>query len=74
MESPLALPLRIRRVAEAIAIEDAAGRRPVYIYTDADPARAQQRGRVSPEAGEEIARIIARALTEAAALPARPPG
>jgi hypothetical protein len=57
-------PLRIRRVAEAFVVEAAGGETLAYVYIEDDPRLRAQTRRVSAEEGREIARIIARALTD----------
>lgn len=67
-EAPLgiSLPLRIRRHAESVAVEDAVGRTVSYVYFAEDPQRQSVARRVGREEAIRIAQITARALTEAA--------
>ena len=61
---PISLPLKIRSVAEAFAIEDAAGRVLSYTYFDDDPSSRTQTRRFSKDEAREIAQVIARLLTD----------
>jgi hypothetical protein len=60
----LSLPLRVRRLKDAIGIADAAGRSAAYVYFTGDPDRRASTKRVGPVEAEAIARLIIRALTE----------
>jgi hypothetical protein len=57
-------PLRIRRAAEAFVVEAVGGEALAYVYVEVDERLRAQTRRVTVEEGREIARIIARALTE----------
>jgi hypothetical protein len=61
---PISLPLKIRSVAEAFAVEDAAGRALSYTYFDDDPSSRTQTRRFSRDEARKIARAIARLMTD----------
>lgn len=61
----LVLPLRIERLEEAVKVVDANGKAILYAYVCEERERRLQTNRLSPEEGVEIARICARALTDA---------
>lgn len=61
----LRLSLRIKTLAEAVAVTDAGGRDAALIYF-ATPERASVMKRVTREQAVEIAKVTARALTDAA--------
>ncbi len=61
----LVLPLRIECLEEAVKVVDANGKAACYFYIAAGHERRLQTGRHSPEEGVELARICARALTDA---------
>jgi hypothetical protein len=61
---PISLPLKIRSVAEAFAIEDAAGRVISYTYFEDEPSSRTQTRRFSKVEAREIAQAIARLLTD----------
>jgi len=61
----LSLPLRIRRLRDAIGITDAAGRTAAYVYFAGDPDSQAAAKRVGPVEAEAIAGVITRALKEA---------
>jgi len=61
---PITLPLKIRRLTESFAIEDAAGRAVSYIYFDDESSRRTQTRRFSKDEAREIAQMIARLLTD----------
>lgn len=63
----LVLPLRIERLEEAVKVLDANGKAILYAYVCEERERRLQTNRLSPEEGVEIARICARALTDALA-------
>jgi hypothetical protein len=60
---PLKPHLRIRRSAEAIWIEDAAGSRCCYTYYESDPGRRALMKRWSYEDAVAIVKTAARALS-----------
>lgn len=60
-------PLRILRLVESFSIIDGAGVSLAYVYFTEDPGRASAAGRLMPEDAENVAKIIARALTASAA-------
>lgn len=64
-ELGLSLPLRIRRLRNAIGITDAAGRTAAYVYFTGDPDSRASTKRVGPVEAEAIAQIITRALKDA---------
>jgi hypothetical protein len=61
----LSLPLRIRRLRDAIGITDAAGRTAAYVYFAGDPDSRASTKRVGPVEAEAIARVITEALKDA---------
>ena len=61
---PFSLPLKIRSVAEAFAIEDAAGRVLSYTYFEDEPSSRTQTRRFSKDEAREITRAIARLMTD----------
>lgn len=61
----LTLPLRIERLEESVKVIDAHGKTALYVYIAAERERRLQTNRLSPEEGVEVAKICARALTEA---------
>lgn len=61
----LSLPLRIRRLRDAIGITDAAGRTAAYVYFAGDPDSQASAKRVGPVQAEAIARVITQALKDA---------
>jgi hypothetical protein len=61
---PISLPLKIRSVAEAFAIEDAAGRILSYTYFEDEPSSRTQTRRFSKDEAREIAQAIARLMTD----------
>jgi hypothetical protein len=61
---PISLPLKIHSAAEAFFIEDAAGRVLSHTYFDDEPSRRTQTGLFSKDEAREIARMIARLLTD----------
>jgi hypothetical protein len=61
----LSLPLRVRRLKDAIGITDAAGRSAAYVYFTGDPDRRASTKRVGPAEADAIALVITRALTDA---------
>jgi hypothetical protein len=63
----LSLPLRIRRLRDAIGITDAAGRTAAYVYFTGDPDSRASTKRVGPAEAEAIARVITEALKDALA-------
>ena len=63
----LTLPLRIERLEEVIKVVDANGKAAAYFYIAAERERRLQTNRLSPEEGVELAKITARALTDAIA-------
>ncbi|MBP1182251.1 hypothetical protein [Methylobacterium sp. PvR107] len=60
----LSLPLRIRRLRDAIGITDAAGRTAAYVYFAGDPDSQASTKRVGPVQAEAIARVITQALKD----------
>ncbi len=63
----LSLPLRIRRLRDAIGITDAAGRTAVYVYFTGDPDSRASTKRVGPVEAEAIAGVVMQALKDALA-------
>jgi hypothetical protein len=61
----LSLPLRVRRLKDAIGITDAAGRSVAYVYFTGDPDRRTSTKRVGPVEAAAITQVITRALTDA---------
>jgi hypothetical protein len=61
----LSLPLRVRRLKDAIGITDAAGRSVAYVYFTGDPDRRTSTTRVGPVEAAAITQVITRALTDA---------
>jgi hypothetical protein len=61
---PISLPLKIRSIAEAFAIEDAAGRVLSYTYFEDEPSSRTQTRRFSKDEAREIAQAIARLMTD----------
>ena len=61
----LALPLRIVQLEEAVKVMDTSDRVAAYIYVAAERERRVQTNRLSPTEGVEVAKVIARALTDA---------
>ena len=61
----LTLPIRIERLEESVKVIDAHGKVAAYVYISAERERRLQTNRLSPTEGVEVARICARALTEA---------
>jgi uncharacterized protein (DUF2384 family) len=61
----LVLPLQIERLEEAVKVVDANGKAAAYFYICEERERRLQTNRLSPEEGVEVARICARALTDA---------
>lgn len=59
----LALPLRIREVAEAFSVEDANERSAAYVYFERGPGQPNRPPRYTKDQAREIAQAIARALT-----------
>lgn len=64
--SPYALPLRIRKAAQAFVVEDAGGGALAYVYFEEYPARRGLLNRLSGADAKAVAQTIARALTAAA--------
>lgn len=62
----LAFPLAIQTTAESVKVIDRAGITAAYVYISDEAERRQQTRRVSREQGIEIAKVIARALTDEA--------
>lgn len=62
---PITLPLRIHKAGESIQVEDAAGRS-IYLYFEEADLRRFQMRRWTEDQATEIAKVIARALTDAA--------
>jgi hypothetical protein len=60
---PYQLPLKIKHIPAGYMIEDANGLRIAHVYTEPDETRRGITRSLTPEAGLEIARRIARALT-----------
>lgn len=60
----LSLPLRIRQTEESVVVLDSVGRSAAYIYVCAEPERRRETKRLSPAEGIEVAKIVARALTD----------
>ena len=60
------LPLRVREVAEAYAVEDAIGRAISYTYFERASGQPNVPSRFTKDAAREIAQTIARALTDEA--------
>lgn len=65
MSHPYELPLRITTSAESVRIEDRSGRR-VYLYFENDERLRFENKRWTEEEAIAIAKLIARALTDAA--------
>ena len=63
----LSLPLRIVQLEEAAKVMDPSDRVAAYIYVAAERERRVQTNRLSPVEGVEVAKVIARALTDAIA-------
>ena len=63
------LPLRIRTVGEAVAIEDDAGVKLAYVYFEDEPGRREVTRRVTKAEAIALARLMARTLTERASHP-----
>lgn len=61
----LILPLRIVQLEEAVKVMDSGEVIAAYIYVAAGRERQTQTRRVSPTEGVEVAKVIARALTDA---------
>ncbi|MGJ0454186.1 MAG: hypothetical protein ACR65T_13305 [Methylocystis sp.] len=62
---PFALPLRIRKAAEAFVVEDAGGVALAYVYFEDDPSRRGLVNRLPGREAKAVAQTIARALTAA---------
>ncbi|HEY8126229.1 MAG TPA: hypothetical protein VIF88_12525 [Methylocystis sp.] len=60
---PYALPLRVRKAAEAFVVEDASGVALAYVYFEEDPSRRGLVNRLSGADAKAVAQTIARALT-----------
>ena len=60
------LPLRVREVAEAYAVEDALGRAVSYTYFERASGEPNVPLRFTKVVAKEIAQIIARAMTDEA--------
>ena len=65
MTAPYSLPVRIHKAGESIQIVDARGRS-IYLYFEEAELRRFQMNRWTEEQATEIAKLIARALTDAA--------
>ena len=63
----LSLPLRIAQLEKSVKVMDPSERVAAYIYVAAGRERRVQTNRLSPAEGVEMARVIARALTDAIA-------
>ena len=61
----LTLPLRIVQLEEAVKVMDSGDVVAAYIYVAAGRERQTQTRRISPAEGVEVAKVIARALTDA---------
>lgn len=61
----LTFPLRIATKGESVQIVDQIGVTAAYVYICDEPERRRETRRVSREQGIEIAKVAARALTEA---------
>lgn len=59
------IPLKITRHEGSLQITDADGFSLAYVYFRQDPQAARAASGQTPESAEEIAKVIARALTEA---------
>lgn len=57
-------PLKIRRTTAGFAIEDAARRRLIYIYCRSTASQARVAGELPFDEGEELAKLVARALSK----------
>jgi hypothetical protein len=62
--APYKLPLKIKHIPAGYLIEDADGARIAYVYTEPDETRRGITRSLTPETGLEIARRIARGLTD----------
>lgn len=69
----ITLPLHIRQLDEAFAVDDAAGRSVAYVYFCDEEQRRVLLKRVTKEQARQIAQATARALTEAAGQHSRRP-
>ncbi|MCJ2097684.1 hypothetical protein [Methylobacterium sp. E-046] len=63
----LNLPLRIERLEESVKVMDPSDRVAAYIYVAGEREQRVQTNRLSPAEGVEVAKVIARALTDAIA-------
>ena len=60
----LRLPLAIEALEESVKVVDRGGIVAAYVYVSDDAERRQQTKRLTREQGIEVARVIARALTD----------
>ncbi len=60
----LSFPLKLRRREESFIIEDAAGIGVAFVYFREEPQTARVAKALTPDVAEEVAKVIARALTE----------
>lgn len=65
----LTLPLRIEALEESVKVIDAHGKVAAYVYIAAERERRLQTNRLSPEEGLAVAKVAARALTDATTPP-----
>ena len=61
----LSLPLPIVQLEESVKVMDTSDRVAAYIYVAAERERRVQTNRLSPAEGVGVAKVIARALTDA---------
>ena len=64
MDTSIRLPLRVRIESEAVVVRDTIGTGLSYIYFEDEPIRRQSAKRVTKAQAREIARAIARTLTD----------
>ena len=63
-ELGLLLPLKVKPIAESVQVIDRTNKVAAYVYVCAEPERRLQTNRLSPEEGLEVAKVIARALSD----------
>lgn len=61
---PIALPLKIRRATESLAVEDSLGRSVCDVYFEDDEALRSEMRRFTEAEARQIALLIARLLTD----------
>ncbi len=58
-------PIKINRTEESLYIQNGGGQKLAYVYFSDSLTRQQTMKRLSPEAAEMVAKIMARALRDA---------